>query len=40
VKAASEAGAEAASTVGELISVHVIPRPHNELANHFTVQAA
>jgi len=40
VKAASEAGAEAASTVGELISVHVIPRPHNELGNHFTVQAA
>jgi ethanolamine utilization protein EutM len=36
VKAASEAGAEAASTVGELISVHVIPRPHNELAKHFT----
>jgi microcompartment protein CcmL/EutN len=35
VKAASEAGAEAASTVGELISVHVIPRPHNELAKHF-----
>ena len=36
VKAASEAGAEAASSVGELISVHVIPRPHNELAKHFT----
>ena len=28
VKAATEAGAETASTVGELISVHVIPRPH------------
>ena len=28
VKAATEAGAEAASQVGELISVHVIPRPH------------
>ena len=36
VKAASEAGAEAASTVGELVSVHVIPRPHTELAKHFT----
>ena len=39
VKAASEAGAEAASSVGELISVHVIPRPHNELGKHFTVQS-
>lgn len=28
VKAATEAGAAAASKVGELISVHVIPRPH------------
>ena len=36
VKAASEAGAEAASTVGELVSVHVIPRPHSELGKHFT----
>ena len=35
VKAASEAGAETASTVGELVSVHVIPRPHNELNRHF-----
>ena len=40
VKAASEAGAEAASSVGELVSVHVIPRPHNELGNHFTTAAA
>ena len=31
VKAATEAGAETASTVGELISVHVIPRPHSSL---------
>ena len=31
VKAATEAGAEAARAVGELISVHVIPRPHAEL---------
>ena len=35
VKAATEAGAETASTVGELVSVHVIPRPHPELARHF-----
>jgi microcompartment protein CcmL/EutN len=40
VKAASEAGSEAASTVGELVSVHVIPRPHNELGKHFTHAAA
>ena len=31
VKAATEAGSETASTVGELVSVHVIPRPHTEL---------
>jgi microcompartment protein CcmL/EutN len=31
VKAATDAGAAAARRVGELISVHVIPRPHNEL---------
>jgi ethanolamine utilization protein EutM len=40
VKAATEAGSETASTVGELISVHVIPRPHNELGKHFTGEAA
>jgi ethanolamine utilization protein EutM len=39
VKAASEAGAEAASSVGELVSVHVIPRPHTELGKHFTTNA-
>ncbi|GAA1800175.1 BMC domain-containing protein [Planosporangium flavigriseum] len=37
VKAASEAGAETASQVGELVSVHVIPRPHSELGRHFNV---
>ena len=31
VKAATDAGAAAAERVGELISVHVIPRPHNEI---------
>jgi microcompartment protein CcmL/EutN len=35
VKAATEAGSETASTVGELVSVHVIPRPHSELGRHF-----
>ena len=36
VKAATEAGAETANQVGELISVHVIPRPHQDLSRHFT----
>ncbi len=31
VKAATEAGAAAAQRVGELVSVHVIPRPHGEI---------
>jgi microcompartment protein CcmL/EutN len=31
VKAATDAGAAAARRVGELISVHVIPRPHIEV---------
>lgn len=31
VKAATDAGAAAAERVGELISVHVIPRPHAEV---------
>ena len=31
VKAATDAGAAAAENVGELISVHVIPRPHSEV---------
>ena len=31
VKAATDAGAAAASRVGELISVHVIPRPHSDV---------
>ena len=33
VKAATDAGAAAASNVGELVSVHVIPRPHHEVEN-------
>ncbi|MCA9003076.1 MAG: BMC domain-containing protein [Planctomycetes bacterium] len=32
VKAATDAGAAAARRVGELVSVHVIPRPHQQLS--------
>lgn len=35
VKAATEAGSEAANQIGEVVSVHVIPRPHTDLAKHF-----
>lgn len=31
VKAATDAGAAAAQRVGELLSVHVIPRPHSDV---------
>ncbi len=31
VKAATDAGAAAADRIGELVSVHVIPRPHTEV---------
>ncbi len=31
VKAATDAGAAAAKRIGELVSVHVIPRPHEEV---------
>lgn len=31
VKAATEAGSRAAEKVGELVSVHVIPRPHSNI---------
>lgn len=31
VKASVEAGASAAKRVGELVSVHVIPRPHDDV---------
>ena len=33
VKAATDAGAAAAQRIGELIGVHVIPRPHVEVEN-------
>ena len=35
VKAAVEAGAEAANSVGELIASHVIARPHEDLLANF-----
>jgi len=31
VKAATDAGAAAAQRIGELVSIHVIPRPHGEV---------
>ena len=34
VRAAVEAGAAAAQKVGELVSVHVIPRPHDDLERY------
>ncbi len=40
VKAATEAGVEVANQVGELVSVHVIPRPHPDLAKHFAAAGA
>ena len=39
VKAAVDAGAAAAERVGELVSVHVIPRPHEELDGILTTPA-
>jgi|TARA_B110000977_G_scaffold201005_1_gene293628 ethanolamine utilization protein EutM len=35
VKAAVEAGAEAANRVGELVASHVIARPHDDLLKYF-----
>lgn len=40
VKAATDAGAAAARRVGELISVHVIPRPHEESEKVIPVSTA
>ena len=37
VKAATDAGAAAAGRVGELVSVHVIPRPHGDLEEVFPI---
>ena len=38
VKSATDAGSAAASKVGEVISVHVIPRPHDELSGMLPVE--
>ncbi len=40
VKAATDAGAAAARRVGELVSVHVIPRPHGEVERFLPNTAA
>ncbi len=37
VKAAVDAGSEAAARVGELVSSHVIARPHSELLAQFGI---
>ena len=37
-KAATDAGAAAAERVGELVSVHVIPRPHSDLEDVFPIK--
>ena len=37
VKAAVEAGADAAKRVGELVCAHVIARPHAELVKQFAL---
>lgn len=37
-KAATDAGAAAAERVGELVSVHVIPRPHSDLDDVFPIK--
>jgi microcompartment protein CcmL/EutN len=40
VRAATEAGAAAATKVGEVISVHVIPRPHGQLEDVLPIRRA
>ena len=40
VKAAVDAGAAAASRIGEVVSVQVIPRPHEELSGVLTFAKA
>ena len=40
VKAATEAGAEAANQIGEVVAVHVIPRPHTDLGKHFSITSS
>jgi len=40
VKAATDAGSAAANKVGELVTVHVIPRPHQNVDRVLPVTAA
>ena len=40
VRAATDAGAAAAGNIGELVSVHVIPRPHGEVEQILPVLGA
>lgn len=40
VKAATDAGASAARKVGDLVAVHVIPRPHANLDDIFQIKPA
>ena len=40
VRAATEAGAAAAAKVGEVVSVHVIPRPHGQLEDALPIVRA
>jgi ethanolamine utilization protein EutM len=40
VKAAVDAGSKAASKVGELVSSHIIARPHDDLLKTFVGEAA
>ena len=37
-KAATDAGVAAAQRVGEVVAVHVIPRPHADLEEVFTLK--
>jgi ethanolamine utilization protein EutM len=39
VRAAVDAGAEAAGKVGEVIASHIIPRPHSDLLAGYTLPA-
>ena len=40
VRAATEAGSAAAAKVGEVVSVHVIPRPHGQLEEVLPIRRA
>ena len=40
VKAATDAGAAAGARIGEIVSVHVIPRPHDELSAALPAKAS